>query len=152
MYFHIFVFLWVYFYLTMMKGLSVGWKEERPFLIRGSLNVVSCVTNDLNVISCCETQRIQFSRLAAIFLPHHFRSKSVHRLRWLSDYRDTRKSWKNQAQSCKMSRLLRIHPCKSFWQNIHFFSKSSLFEKIFKLSVKKLDHKFFNICTPKSHF
>ena len=65
----------------MMKIWSGGWKEERLFLTPGSLNVVSCVTNDLNVISCCETQRIQFSRLGAIFLPHHFLAawnKSLH--------------------------------------------------------------------------
>ena len=58
-----------------------GWKGRRLFLIPGSLNVVSCVTNDLNVISCCETQRIQFSRLGPIFLPHHFLpgwNKSLH--------------------------------------------------------------------------
>ena len=56
----------------MMRIWLSGWKGKRLFLIPGSLNVVSCVTNDLNVISCCETQRIQFSRLGAIFLPHHF--------------------------------------------------------------------------------
>ena len=61
-----------FLHLTMRTIWSGGWKEERLFLTPGSLNVVSCVTNDLNVISCCETQRIQFSRLGAIFLPHHF--------------------------------------------------------------------------------
>ena len=58
--------------LMLMMMIANGWKGKRPFLILSSLNVVSCVTNDLNVISCCETQRIQFSRLGAIFLPHHF--------------------------------------------------------------------------------
>ena len=50
----------------------VWMKREKAISYPGSLNVVSCVTNDLNVISCRETQRIQFSRLGPIFLPDHF--------------------------------------------------------------------------------